>query len=247
MTEGGHAQGVRSAEPSRVGRHRASAFLVLVLLVVAPAVPARDDADETDRTLWGDTDDRDRTGPVPPAEDPNDPRRHFRAGNAADLGADEAERIYAALGAEMADRYRLSRLDAATAYRSWARHNTAPYRSAAHGQRFLNNYGNDPAAPYGRFEDAGILPVGSILAKDSFTVTEDGTIAPGPLFLMEKMPAGFNYVSGDWRYTMILPDGSVHGTTRGAGADQVDFCIACHLAVENQDHLFFIPEDYRRR
>ena len=69
---------------------------------------------------------------------------------------------------------------------------------------------------------------------------------PGALFLMEKMPDGFNHASGNWRYTMIMPDGSIFGTTGGVGAKQVQFCISCHLAVEHQDHLFFIPEEYRR-
>jgi len=88
--------------------------------------------------------------------------------------------------------------------------------------------------------------VGSIIAKDSLAVTDDNKILPGPLFLMEKMPAGFNYVSGDWRYTMVMPDGSMFGTTNGVGSDNVKFCIACHLAVEAQDHLYFPPKQYRR-
>ena len=55
----------------------------------------------------------------------------------------------------------------------------------------------------------------------------------------------FNYVSGDWRYTMVMPDGSLYGTTKGDGAERVEFCIGCHLARETQDHLFLVPEAYR--
>ena len=34
----------------------------------------------------------------------------------------------------------------------------------------MNNYADGAAAAYGKFEDFGEMPVGSILAKDSFTV-----------------------------------------------------------------------------
>ena len=194
----------------------------------------------------GAADDEVRAGPVKPAEDPGVPRRHFRVKNTANLSGADAERIYAALKEDMAQRYRLSRLPAAAAYPGWTRYNRVPYRSAGHGRRFVNHYANEKARAYGRFEKAGRLPVGSVIAKDSITVTDDGVASPGPLFVMEKMPDGFNYVSGDWRYTMIMPDGSVFGTTKGESAERVKFCIPCHLAAEQQDHLHFIPEPFRR-
>ena len=143
----------------------------------------------------------------------------------------------------MAAGYALSRHPGATEYQGWARINRVPYRSASHGQRYLNNYVNEKAQSYRRFEGAGALPVGAVIAKDSFTVRRDGSTMPGALYLMEKMPDGFNHASGNWRYTMIMPDGSVFGTTGGVGARQVRFCVSCHLAVEHQDHLFFVPKD----
>ena len=64
---------------------------------------------------------------------------------------------------------------------------------------------------------------------------------------MEKMPAGFNKASGDWKYTMIMANGSTFGTTNGKGSAAVTFCLECHASVgEDQDHLFFMPEDVRR-
>ena len=187
-----------------------------------------------------------RSDPVKPAEDPSGPRRHFRAKDPARLSGDEAERIYDELKEDMAQRYRLSRQPGAANYQRWKRYNRVPYRSTSHGRRFINNYANETAGAYGRFEKAGRLPVGSVIAKDSFAVSKSGVVEPGPLFMMEKMPDGFSYVSGNWRYTMIMPDGSVFGTTKGEGAERVQFCISCHLAVEHQDHLFFIPTRYRR-
>lgn len=187
------------------------------------------------------------SAPVKPAEDPKGPRRHFRIKNPASLSESEAELIYAELKENMARQYRLSGQPGAINYQKWKRYNVAPYRSASHGNRMINNYANQAARAYGRFERAGTLPEGAIIAKDSITVTKDGQARPGALFLMEKMPDGFNYVSGNWRYTMIMPDGSLFGTTKGEGAKRVRFCISCHLAVERQDHLFFIPPRHRNR
>lgn len=186
-----------------------------------------------------------RPAPVKPAEDPRGPRRHFRVKNPASLSDEEAEQIYAGLRRDMARGYRLSQQPGATGYQKWKRYNRTPYPSASHGNRILNNYANEKARAYGRFERAGTLPVGSIIAKDSITVTKEGLAKPGALFVMEKMPDGFNHVSGDWRYTMVMPDGSLFGTTRGEGAGRVKFCITCHLAVERQDHLFYVPGKYR--
>ncbi len=178
-------------------------------------------------------------------QDPAKPRRHFRLRNPADLSPKDATTIYKRIGSEMEAAYRLSRHPVAESYRSWRRYNRAPYRSSPHGNRYVNNYANGRARDYGKFELAGRMPVGSVIAKDSFTVTEAGTTFPGPLFAMEKMAPGFKYVTGDWRYTMIMPDGSIYGQTNGASAERVEFCIPCHLARERYDHLFFVPKAYR--
>ncbi|MCI0431255.1 MAG: cytochrome P460 family protein [Rhodospirillales bacterium] len=130
-------------------------------------------------------------------------------------------------------------------YQSWAIFNTQPYVSQTHGKRYVNNYANDAAkAAYAKFEKIGKMPVGGVLAKDSFVV-KDGKAQPGPLFLMEKMAAGFNAASDDWRYTLIMPDGTVFGTTNGANSKKVEFCVQCHKAVADQDSLYFLDEKYR--
>ena len=186
-------------------------------------------------------------GPAKPAEDPLGPRRHFRVPNPANISDADAQKAYDALKKRMARGYGMSDDPAAKVYTRWQRYNTAPYLSAGHGRRFLNTYGNSAAKDYGKYESAGRFPVGSMLAKDSMAITEDGKVNPGPLFLMEKMPEGFNHVSGDWKYTMIMPDGSIFGITNGAGSKQVEFCVPCHLAAEKNDHLHFLPERLRVR
>ncbi|MFQ5775393.1 MAG: hypothetical protein ACE5GS_12805 [Kiloniellaceae bacterium] len=180
--------------------------------------------------------------------DPQRPTRHFRVERPAGLTGADALVIYNRILDNMVAGYRLSSLPYAASYRLWRRFNTVPYRSAQHGERYVNNYANDVARAYGRFEESGEMPVGSILAKDSFAVTLHGDVFSGPLFVMEKMPPGFDAPNRDWRYTMIMPDGSLFGTTKGEGAVRVEFCGTCHkLAGEEQDHLFYVPENYRVR
>ena len=179
--------------------------------------------------------------------DPNRPKRHFRVPNAAELDSRTAQRHYQRLANDLAKGYAISGNPTAKSYRRWKRYNTAPYLSATHGRRFVNNYANAAASAYGKYEQAGTLPKGAILAKDSIMVTADGSIAAGPMFIMEKMAPGFNYVSGDWRYTMIMPDGSFFGVTKGENSERVGFCIGCHLARERFDHLYFLPEAFRVR
>lgn len=135
----------------------------------------------------------------------------------------------------------------AQAYQGWSRFSSQPYVSATHGSRYVMNYADGKAAEaYGRFEDIGTMPVGGRLAKDSFLVAPDGTLSVGPLFIMEKMPEGFNADTYDWRYAMIMPDGSLAGITDGPGSANMQFCADCHIAVaDGQDNLFFLPEEYR--
>jgi len=174
------------------------------------------------------------------------PEHHFSVDRPAKLSPADAMVIYDKVRDRMVAGYRLSHDPVAERFVEWRRYNSAPYRSATHGQRFVNNYANATARAYGDYENADELPVGSVLAKDSFAVTQRGDVFTGPLFLMEKMPKGFRPEAHDWRYTMIMPDGSLFGTTNGEGNERVEFCITCHEAVgEDQQQLFFVPQEFR--
>ncbi len=173
------------------------------------------------------------------------PGGHFPNPDPITIPADRAEAVYSRIRDDMTRGYRLSGIRTAGIYQRWRRFNRAPYPSAAHGERLVNNYGNVPARSYGLFERGGAMPVGAILAKDSFVVTASGEAFAGPLFLMEKMPAGFAPEYGDWRYTSIMPDGSVLGISGGEGSTKVAFCGECHKAVAGDQHLFFLPRQYR--
>ena len=172
--------------------------------------------------------------------------QHFSVETPAELAPAEAEAIYGRIVDDMIDGYVLSQDPSATNFQRWQRFNTAPYPSATHGSRYVNNYGNGLAQDYSRPGEFDELPVGAVLVKDSFAVTEAGDVFVGPLFLMEKMSPGFKPESRNWRYSMIMPDGSFFGVTGGDNDAGVHFCITCHQAAgDENDHLFFVPEAYR--
>ncbi len=134
-------------------------------------------------------------------------------------------------------------------YQKWVNLALAPYQSDTHGGRYVNNYANGTGvAQYARYEKVGTMPAGSVLAKDSFVVNADGRVAVGPLFIMEKLAAGANADTHDWRYSMIMPNGAVLGATGGKGSDNVKFCAECHMVMaDDQDSLFFLPEAMRAK
>ena len=93
--------------------------------------------------------------------------------------------------------------DAADGYTRWPRFNTVPYPSATHGGRLVNNYASPVGADaYGRYEDVGEMPVGSVLAKDSFTVdgnvvTATGVIGLQSLGLGDEPGTGAGTIDGE--------------------------------------------------
>ena len=175
------------------------------------------------------------------------PLRHFQVPLPAGLSGAQAQQMYDRILDQMAQGYGLSKLAPATAYRKWRRYNATPYRSETHGKRYVNNYANRRAKAYGKYERSGVMSPGSILAKDSFAATTEGGITSGPLFLMEKMAPGFDADTGDWRYTMVMPDGSVFGITNGEGSERVRFCADCHnIADASHDHMYYVPLNFRR-
>ena len=168
-------------------------------------------------------------------------KRHLKIENPARLKPSESLSIYQSIADELSRGYAASKDKAAMTYRKWRLFNTAPYTSATHGNRFVNNYANEKS--YGK--PGAVMPPGTVIAKDSFTVTADSAIFGGALFLMEKLTPGASPETGDWRYAMIMPDGSVFGDSTGANLGQVKFCHSCHKAKADDDYLYFLPEAYR--
>ncbi|WP_282170534.1 cytochrome P460 family protein [Ruegeria atlantica] len=169
---------------------------------------------------------------------------HLAIENPAELSKEEALGIYKSLQRRMERGYAAAQLDLLMNYQAWPLFNDAPYISATHGQRYVNSYANRMAHNYGTLAEGEKLPMGSVLAKDSVTVTDEGNVHPGALFVMEKLGQGTSPETADWRYIMVMPDGSLFGDTMGARSDAVVYCHDCHEAVADRDYTFFVPEEY---
>ena len=123
-------------------------------------------------------------------------------------------------------------------YTNWKKFNSAPYLAATHGRRYLNNYANKAAGTvYGKYENSKKMPIGSVVFKDGITLNPEGQTGISPLFVMDKIQAGFSKASGDRDYTMI--------TSNGKGNATVTFCIECHMSADDNDMMMFLLEELR--
>ena len=137
---------------------------------------------------------------------------------------------------------------AATKWKGFTRVSTQPYTSATHGGRMVQNLVNKIGRnAYKKFDDVKAVPIGTTIAKPSFTVGKDGEAKLGPLFIMEKMTNGFNADTANWRYAAILPGGGTMGVTKATNSAGVTFCHECHVSGEDNDYLLFLPEEYRMK
>lgn len=168
------------------------------------------------------------------------PNEHFAITEPARLSPEDARLAYNSLADKMVRAYAASGDAVARHYRSWTLLNEAPYPSAAHGNRYVNNYANSLAAAAGYGTPGAEMPAGAAIAKDSFTATPSGRLYPGALFIMEKLKEAASPATSDWRYVMIMPDGSIFGDS-AIDAAPMAFCHACHAARAADDYLFMLP------
>ena len=174
-----------------------------------------------------------------------DTNGHITLENPGKLSEADIHSVYERLLKSMVMGYGASQFDWAEKYAAWTRYNRIPYLSATHGNRYVNNYANATTRGYGALKPGETFAAGTIMAKDSFTVTKKGKVFPGALFVMEKLKPGANPGTADWRYIMVMPDGSLFGDTAGDSADQVAYCHDCHRQKADQDYVFFVPARYR--
>ena len=177
---------------------------------------------------------------------PDPPQRENRPGQlpVPTLTTPELTALADCVRPVLAASMRASEAPSVRGYGSWPRYALRPFGSE-HGS-YLEIFANDKAAAFGRFEDAGVFPEGATIAKHHFSVSGTGTVSRGPLLTMEKMRRGFNMSAGDWRFTMIAPDGRILGESNGRNAAAVDFCLECHKAAWRQDFIMFVPPEFRR-
>lgn len=151
------------------------------------------------------------------------------AGDPWDLDAEAVDALYDCMSAVLATCYARGGDPVGAAYRGWTVTATRPAVTGPHGERFLMTWANDvAAAQYLRYEEGAFeMPVGSILAKESFGVS-GGMAMVGPLFVMTKV-ADAPETDG-WRYSGVQEDGASMGVSQS-------FCHDCHGGFEASDSM----------
>lgn len=157
-----------------------------------------------------------------------------------DLTDEQVQGLYDCIKSELREGYAKDGGTYTKEYQSWKAASTLPAVNGTHGKRFLMTFVNDTAfAEYTKFaEERGPMPVGSILAKESFNVSKKGKVKKGPLFFMEKVAAGTADEFGNWVYSAFQPKGKTMKIKQ-------KFCHDCHAAFETQDAMGYPGEDYR--
>ncbi|TDT75309.1 cytochrome P460 [Litoreibacter halocynthiae] len=158
-----------------------------------------------------------------------------------DLEAAQINEIYDCLKDAMAEGYAKEGDEVASSFRSWTVTSTRPAVAGAHGNRLLQTFANDIAAEqYLKFAEEGVkMPVGSVLAKESITISKKKKQARvGPLFIMTKMEDGAIPETADWLYAGIQPNGKVMKIKQS-------FCHDCHASYADQDMLAYPLEEVR--
>lgn len=151
-----------------------------------------------------------------------------------DFDQAEIDALYACVVDDLAAGYAAEGHEIGSVYRDWVPTATGPYNPGPHGERFLNTFVNEIGAEqYNQyaFGDDLVMPVGSVLAKESYKLRDDGTPRLGPLFIMTKVEAGGDAEEfGNWVYSGVQPNGKNMGVKQS-------FCHNCHQAFADQDSM----------
>jgi len=123
-------------------------------------------------------------------------------------------------------------------WKSYTNVSPGPWISKTHGKRFVEIYVNDVALEAYKTPGA-VLPVGSIVVKPSWQNENGVPGADGPLFVMQKMPAGFAPDSEDWLYAFQWESPPEKWAAKiGTNVDwrspseKAEYCSDCHDVMD---------------
>lgn len=132
----------------------------------------------------------------------------------SELTHEEAQQVYACIEDELHQGYmqgdkKWIPAEFVTDYREWTPVSRLPANPGFHGGRFLLTFVNDAGdEEYLKFlEERGDMPAGTLIAKESFAVNDEGKVEKGPLFIMQKVEEDVSPETNDWYYMMIAPNG----------------------------------------
>lgn len=157
-----------------------------------------------------------------------------------DLEEVQIVEVYNCLEAKMAEGYAKQGDEVGSTYRDWTVAATRPAVQGSHGGRLLLTFANVIAVEsYLSFAEGNVMPVGSVLAKESISLSKKKMQArPGPLFIMTKMEAGSIPETDDWLYSGLQPNGKPMKFKQA-------FCHDCHTGWAEQDFLAYPVEEVR--
>lgn len=153
---------------------------------------------------------------------------------ADDMTYEDAQAVYECIGESLHAGYatgakRWIPAEYVAGYRSWKMVSRMPANPGFHSNRYLVTWVNDVGADaYMDYAEDPAIPAGTLIAKESFDITDDGKVRPGPLFLMEKVAAGTSPETNDWYYMMVAADGAPQAVP------VMTACNTCHM--ENFGH-----------
>lgn len=145
----------------------------------------------------------------------------------------DIDRLYACVNDRLPEAYGKEGHEIGSVYRSWQPAATGPAAPGPHSNRFLFTYANEIAySDYVRYpyDDDFSMPVGSVLAKESWSLNKEGAPRLGPLFIMTKVAAGEADDFDNWVYSAVRTNGKPMEVSQS-------FCHDCHVAFEGQDSL----------
>jgi len=159
----------------------------------------------------------------------------------ANLDSKKADEIYRENRNDLIKGYKRGDNDIAAAYTSWNAASTAPEKTGdIHSGRYMMTFVN--AAGYDEYVafksiDAN-MPLGTVIAKETFMLKRAGKFRPSPLFTMEKVGLEKAPDTDGWYY------GRVNAKGRNMPTGQ-KFCHSCHAGFKSQDFLGYPAREVR--
>lgn len=149
-----------------------------------------------------------------------------------DLSAEEMATLYDCLHPKLVAAYGKKGHEVGSAYGDWQAASLHPEAPGVHSGQYLMTYVNEVGyTDYIRYAaDGSQMPVGTVIAKENFTIKSNGKIKRGPLLIMTKV-GDAEPDTGGWKYSGVKPNGKV------LKVDGKGFCHACHQAYPTQDYL----------
>lgn len=152
---------------------------------------------------------------------------------AAELTIEDLQVLYECLRPSLIKGYQKKGNEIAMAYTDWQAASIAPQAPGMHSGQYLMTYVNPVGYDqYVKFSTDGTeMPVGTVIAKEAFTIKSSGKIKKGPLLFMEKVGTAEAPDTAGWKYSGIKAKG------KKLKVDAKGFCHACHQAWPGQDYL----------